>query len=134
MRSSKRVYVVDDDQGVLQSTRWLLEAEGFAIETFSSAAHFLATYDPAMVDCVILDLDMPEMDGLQVQKELRGRADCPPIIFASSCMDASRREQALHGGAIGFLEKPVDDEALCELLRQALERDRQTPGRQPPGK
>jgi len=118
------VHVVDDDAAVLQSARWLLESEGFAVETYSSAEDFLHRSDCPQPECVILDLRMPDMDGLQLQEKLARAASSPPIIFLTGASEVSTCARAMKQGAFGFIEKPVEGEDLLKLARQAIEADR----------
>jgi len=123
MGEKATVFVVDDDPGALRSTRWLLESEGLPVETYSSAREFLAAYDPDRPGCLILDLKMPEMHGLELQEKLPSRGAHLPIIFISGHGDVPNCAEAMKGGAIDFLEKPVDDKRILTLVRQAVERD-----------
>jgi len=119
------VFLVDDDRGALHSLRWLLESEGLAVESFLSASAFLDAYDPRKPGCVVLDVRMPEMDGLELQERMDHQGEHPPIIFVSGHGDVPTCVRAMKGGAVDFLEKPVDDDALLERIRQALARDLQ---------
>jgi len=117
------VFVVDDDPGALRSTRWLLESEDLSVETYTSAGDFLAAYDPERPGCLVLDLRMPDMDGLELQQRLRSRGKHLPIIFVTGSHDVPRSGQAIEAGGAAFLRKPADDEELLKLVRQALEQD-----------
>jgi len=124
VNSDATVYVVDDDPGSLRSTRWLLESVGLSVETYSSAREFLAAYDPGRPGCLLLDLRMPEMDGLDLQKELASRGAHPPIIFVTGYGDVPKCAEAMKTGAIDFLEKPADDKKILSLVRLAMEEGR----------
>ncbi len=124
------VFVVDDDLGALRSMRWLLESEGFCVETFSSSREFLAAYHPDRPHCLVLDLRIPEMDGLELQQRLASQESNPPIIFVSGHGDVAQCARAMRQGAVDFLEKPVDDEALLGRVEEALGEDRRQRGLQ----
>lgn len=125
MTSEPTVFVVDDDSGALKSMQWLLESDGLPAETFSSAAEFLERYDPSRPGCLLFDLQMPEIDGLELQQRIESLGSHSPIIFVSAHGDVRRCAEAMKAGAVDFLEKPTDDEELLQLVRQAIERDRQ---------
>jgi len=131
MNTTDTVHVVDDDAAARRSTRWLLESEGFAVQTHSSAEDFLRRYDPANSGCLILDLRMPGMDGLEVQEELARRRHSPPVVFLTGYGDVPECVRAMKMGAVDFLEKPVDDETLLRVVRHALETKTQGRGREP---
>ena len=125
MSEASTVFVVDDDPGAALSLRWLLEAEGLAVEAYSSAREFLNAYDPQRPGCLVLDLCMPEVDGLELQQRLLARGAPPPIIFVSAHGDVPKCAAAMKAGAVDFLEKPVHHERILALIRRALEQDRQ---------
>ena len=124
MHAKATVFVVDDDPGALRSMRWLLESAGLSVETYSSARAFLAAYAADRPGCIVLDLRMPDMDGLELQNRLASKGVHLPIIFISGHADVPRCAEAMKAGAVDFLEKPADDEQILSLIRQALERDR----------
>jgi RNA polymerase sigma factor (sigma-70 family) len=119
------VLLVDDDPGVLNSLRWLLESEGLEVESFQSAQQFLDEYDPKKPGCVVLDVKMPEMDGLELQERMGMQGDHRPIIFVTGHGDVPTSVRAMRAGAVDFLEKPVDDDTLLERVSQAVARDLQ---------
>jgi len=125
MSSEPAVFVVDDDVNALASLRWLLETEGIPVRTFSSAAEFLESYDPDSIACLILDMRMPGMGGLELQIELVARGTPPPIIFLSGFGDVRHCAAAMKGGAVDFLEKPVSDDQLLGVVRAALKEGQQ---------
>jgi FixJ family two-component response regulator len=115
------VAVVDDDESVRQAVHLLLESVGIAARSFSSAEEFLASGLPGEAACLITDLQMPGMDGLELQARLAADGVGVPIIFITGHGDPRMRAQAKAAGALAFLDKPFDDEALLELVRTALE-------------
>jgi FixJ family two-component response regulator len=118
------VHVVDDDAAVLSSMRWLLESVPFAVETYASAGEFLKRYDGEGPACLVLDLVMPEMTGLELQEALGERGWTLPVIFLTAHATVPTAVTALRNGAIDFLEKPCDDHALIQLVTTALGDDR----------
>lgn len=114
------VYVVDDDASIRQAITWLMESVQLRTETFASAVDFLAAFNPAMRGCVVLDLRMPRMSGLELQEALKS-ADCHlPLIFVTGHGEVSSAVQALKSGAFDFLEKPFSFNRLLERVQAAL--------------
>lgn len=122
--SGPRVYLVDDDASVLRSLQRLVGAAGFATTAFDSAEGFLAAADPDAAGCVVLDLAMPGLDGLALQQALAARGSLLPIVFLTARGDIPASVEAMKRGAVDFLTKPVDGEALLGAIRAAFERDR----------
>ena len=116
------VYVVDDDQGMLDSTLWLLESVGLKGVPFTSGRAFLDACDPSANTCVLLDVRMPGMGGLNVQEEMRARGIGLPIIFVSGHADVPIVVRAFKAGAVDFIEKPYNEQLLLDSVQQALER------------
>ena len=116
------VFVVDDDPSVLRGARRLLRSAGIATKVFASPQEFLANHRPEATGCVILDLAMPGLDGLQVQQVLSDRGSLLPIIFLTGHGDIPASVLAMKRGAVDFLTKPVDDESLLTAIRQAIRR------------
>jgi FixJ family two-component response regulator len=114
------ICVLDDDLSMLKALDRLLKSEGFSVEKFSEPAAFLASIGQASCRLAILDVWMPDMNGLEVQEALLKDSPETRIIFISGRDDLSVRETALNAGAFGFLSKPFDDEALLQLVRKAL--------------
>ena len=114
------VSVVDDDDSVRESLPDLLKEFGFAVCAFSSAQEFLSSDTIGKTKCLILDVVMPGMTGLELQQELRHDGHEIPVIFISAQKDAAIREQAFKQGAVKFLYKPFSDTALLEALNVAL--------------
>jgi FixJ family two-component response regulator len=113
------VFIVDDDAGARNSLRALIEAQGFRVRPYASAAEFLDHYLPGTPGCLITDLQMPGMDGLQLQKAL-GPQESLPIIFITGFGDVPNAVTAIKSGAVDFLEKPFDDAILIETIKYAL--------------
>jgi two-component system, LuxR family, response regulator FixJ len=124
MISDATVFVVDDDAEALRSMRWLLESEGLAVETYLSGEEFLAAYARDRPGCLLLDLCMPEMDGLELQRRLASRGAHLPVVFVSGRGDVAKCTDAMKGGAVDFLEKPADDAKVLAVVHLALEKDR----------
>ncbi|WP_417705069.1 response regulator transcription factor [Pseudomonas sp.] len=116
------VYVVDDDQGMLDSTLWLLESVGLKGVPFTSGRAFLEACDALANACVLLDVRMPGMGGLNVQEEMRARGIDLPIIFVSGHADVPIVVRAFKAGAVDFIEKPYNEQLLLDSVQQALER------------
>lgn len=118
------VHVVDDDTGVRRALALLLSSNGLQVQCHPSAVAFLEHYDPEQPGCLILDVRMPAMSGLELQHELLHRGIQIPIIFLTGHGDVPMAVEALRAGAVDFMEKPFRAEALLAKIREALERDR----------
>lgn len=116
-----RVFIVDDDSAVCESLSALLESEGFAATAFPGATEFLDALKPNPQGCVILDINLPQISGLDLQGMLKERGVDLPIIFLTGFGDVPKATAGLKAGAVDFLEKPVDNEVLLEAVRKALE-------------
>lgn len=117
---SLNLFVVDDDEAVRRSLGMLFLSRGHAVQTFAGGEAFLATANLHDGGCVILDLRMGSMSGLQVFDELRSRASALAVLFLSGNGDIAVAVDAVQNGAFGWLEKPCDDERLLEKVQQAL--------------
>jgi FixJ family two-component response regulator len=117
------VFVVDDYAPVRSSISRLLRAAGFAVAAFASAEGFLTQYDPLIAGCLVLDLAMPALDGLELQRLLAKTGSAMPIIFLTGEGDIPKSVQAMKQGATDFLTKPVNDEDLLAAVRVAIEKD-----------
>ena len=118
------VSVVDDDESVRESLPGLLQEFGFAVRAFSSAEELLASGCIDQTHCLILDIAMPGITGLELQRELELRGQLVPIVFITANRDEAVRRRALAKGAIACLFKPFSDTALLETLQQALRANR----------
>jgi len=114
------IAVVDDDDSVRESLRGLFRSVGFAAQGFASAAAFLQSNDLPRTDCVILDVRMPGMGGLELQRRLVASHPEMPVIFMTAHDDTPTRCLALSGGAVDYLIKPFSEEALLDAVRAAL--------------
>lgn len=119
------VFVVDDDQAVRDSLRWLIESVNLSVETYSSATGFLDDYNIGMVGCLVLDVRMPDMSGLQLQKQLNENKYRLPIIFITGHGDVPMAVRAMKDGAMEFIEKPFSDQELLDCVQTALDKDRE---------
>jgi FixJ family two-component response regulator len=117
------VFVVDDDVSVRESLELLLRTAGWRAETFASAQEFLGRPHPAVASCLVLDVTLPGLSGLDLQKRLAERTDMP-IIFITGHGDVPMTVQAMKAGAAEFLTKPFKDDVLLEAIRSAVERSR----------
>lgn len=114
------VYIVDDDEGVRRALSALLSAIRYNPVAFASPAEFLSKHDPDRPSCLLLDVHMPEMSGLEVQQQLIRSGSMLPVIFMTGYNDISMKALAIENGAFGFLDKPVGKEDLLGLIRSAL--------------
>ena len=115
------IFVVDDDEDVRESMGALLELSGFTVETFDSAGNFLGSGRLGQSGCLIADVRMPDMDGLELQEELSRRKAALPVIIMTGHGDVPLAVRAMKAGAIDFLEKPVEEALLLESVRRALD-------------
>ena len=118
------VFVIDDDSSVLKSLSRLLRSLGFDTETFASAELFLARKHYDGVGCIVLDVRMPGLSGMDLQDELSKADYSMPIIFITGHGNIPMSVQAMKKGAVNFLAKPFDDEELLQAVREAIEKDR----------
>jgi FixJ family two-component response regulator len=119
------VYVVDDDPAVLKSLERLLRAAGFRPETFGAAQEFITQHQAEMPGCLVLDVTMPGFTGLELQQWLARAQDPLPIIFITGYGDVPTSVRAMKAGAVDFLTKPVDEQALLKAIEDALRRGRE---------
>jgi len=119
MNSGRQIYLVDDQPAVLKALSRLLGSAGYAVQSYASASAFLASVDAQAEGCLILDLAMPDMDGLALQQALSERASLLPVIFLTGHGDIDSGVRAMKLGAADFLTKPVDAERLLDAVAQA---------------
>jgi len=124
MSDHARIFVVDDDPGMRDSLRFLLEAQGFEAETYASAREFLAAGGAGKSGCLVADVRMPEMNGLELQQHLAGGGSRLSVILMTGHADVPMAVSAMRAGAFDFIEKPFADDALLDSVRRALERAR----------
>ena len=118
------VYIVDDDEAVRGSLRLLLKSVGLTPSAMGSAREFLAKYDPLQPGCLVLDVRMPEMSGLELQEQLNLQGAIIPVIFITGHGDVPMAVEAMQAGAFDFLQKPFRDQDLIDRIQRALEKDR----------
>ena len=119
------VFIVDDEEAVRDSLQWLLESSGLKVALFDAAEAFLQGYDPAQPGCLVVDVRMPGMSGLELQEKLTELHYSIPVIFITGHGDVPMAVQAVKHGAIDFLEKPFNDKDLLAIIERSLEHDRQ---------
>ena len=133
MHHDQCVYIVDDDEAVRDSLSVLLESKGYAIKSFVSAPEFLAASPTLPVGCLIVDIRMPEMDGLELQQHLTDRSLDFPLIVITGHGDVPLAVRAMKAGAVDFIEKPFASETILSSLEAALSR-LATPSEEDPAK
>jgi two-component system, LuxR family, response regulator FixJ len=126
MRSADTVFIVDDDEAVRESLRLLLETSGYRITTFPSGKLFLEQLPPTARGCVIIDVRMPEIGGLEVQQELKRRGINLPLIVMTGHGDVPLAVRAMKAGATDFIEKPFKDDVMCTAIERALQLDHES--------
>lgn len=117
------VFVVDDDQAVVRSLRWLIESVRLKVETFASVQAFQQGHDASKPGCLVLDVRMPGGSGLELQEWLRVRQHQLPIIFITGHGDVKMAVRAVQAGAFDFIEKPFNDQDLLDRIQKAIESD-----------
>jgi FixJ family two-component response regulator len=118
------VYIVDDDEAFRDSLRWMMRTAGYRVEVYASAEDFLAKHVAGAGACLVLDLRMPGMNGLELQEALMRAGEAIPIVFVTAHGDVALAVRAVKRGAFDFIEKPFKGQALLALVRQALRQDR----------
>jgi len=119
------VFVVDDDAGVRGSIRLLLKSVGIPATPMASAQEFLDSFDPSLPGCLVLDIRMPGMSGLELQQQLNLRGAIIPVLFITGHGDVPMAVEAMRQGAFDFLQKPFRDQDLIDRIQKAVARDRQ---------
>jgi RNA polymerase sigma factor (sigma-70 family) len=120
------VFIVDDDQAMRTSLQWLIESTGMSVKTYDSADAFLTDYYPGRAGCLLLDVRMPGMSGLELQAYLAREGFRIPVILITGHGDVAMAVRAMKAGAMDFIEKPFHDEDLLRSLRNALDHDQKT--------
>ena len=118
------IFVVDDDDAVRTSLRLLLKSVGLPVETFGAAQEFLDAFDADRAGCLVLDIRMPGMSGLELQQRLNEMHAITPIVFITGHGDVPMAVEAMQHGAVDFIQKPFRDQDLIDRINQALEKDR----------
>lgn len=121
MNEHQTVFVLDDDQAARESLRWLLESVGHRVNCHASALEFLESYDGSVPGCLVLDVRMPGMGGLELQYHLLERGWCLPVIVVTGHGDVPMAVRAMKAGAVDFLQKPYNDQTLLDRIQQALD-------------
>ncbi|MER8884880.1 response regulator FixJ [Mesorhizobium sp. M0500] len=131
MAGSNLVHVVDDDVDVRKSLGFLLATANFAVRLYESATAFLATATSSLDGCIVTDVRMPGIDGIEFLRQLRTRGHTIPVIVMTGHADVALAVQAMKEGAADFIEKPFDDEVLIDAIRSALDNRNQADARHP---
>jgi len=116
-------YVVDDDESIRTLWRWLMESNGISVRTFATAAEFIDSYRNGDAGCLVLDLKLPGMSGLELQEYLNRRDIEIPIVFVTGHGDVPAAVSAIKGGAIDFIQKPFSHREVLSIIEKAFERD-----------
>lgn len=127
--SDQLIYVVDDDEALRDSLVWMLESSGYAVRAFDCAESFLEAYALGMTGCIVLDVRMPGMSGLELFEELGRRRCSLPVIFITGHGDVPMAVSALKKGAADFIEKPFAERDMLRLIEQCLEQERASRGK-----
>lgn len=123
--SGSAAYVVDDDESIRALWQWLMQSRGIEVRTFASAADFIAAYRDEGPACLVLDLHLPDMNGLELQQHLSRHAVEIPIVFVTGHGDVPTAVNALKRGAVDFIQKPFDYRRAVQTVEKAIERDRE---------
>ena len=122
MSDKPLVHIIDDEESVRRGASFFLKTSGYAVRTWESGVAFLKEVRHAETGCILLDVRMPEMDGLEVQQQLNERGVTMPVIVLTGHGDVGTAVKAMRAGAVDFLEKPFDTDALHDAIRRAFER------------
>ncbi len=117
------VFVVDDDEAVRESLRFLISSVDLQVKTFASATDFLDAYQPGLQGCLVVDVRMPGMSGLELQRQLSDRSISLPVIIITGHGDVDMAVRAMKSGAFDFIQKPFNDQVLLDLIQAALEKN-----------
>lgn len=121
--SEARVFIIEDDDAVRDSLQMMLESVGRSVEAFASADDFLRIYSPDLAGCIVLDIRMPGMNGMELQRKLNELNSILPIIFVTGHGDVPMAVEAMQQGAVDFVQKPYREQELLDKISQAVERD-----------
>ncbi|QKT02931.1 response regulator transcription factor [Ectothiorhodospiraceae bacterium 2226] len=122
MSPKPTVFVVDDDTAVRESLRWLIESVGLDVHTYASAREFLESMEPSQTGCLVLDIRMPGMSGLELQEALAERGSALQVIIVTGHGDVPMAVRAMKAGASDFIEKPFNDQMLLDRIQQLLKK------------
>ncbi len=121
--NKKQIYIVDDDESVCRALAVLLVTYGFTVDTFTSAEEFFRAVPNSVPGCLILDIHMPGLDGWKAQQRIIESGSKRPVIIISADKNGWFNERALKAGAVGFLQKPFNDQALVDLIKVAFKKE-----------
>lgn len=130
LKPSQVIYIVDDDVDLCKALRWLMESVGLKVEVYYNAIDFLTAYQVTWQGCLLLDVRMPQMSGLQLQEKLIEMGNLIPIIMVSGHGDISMAVRAMKAGAVDFIVKPFNDQLLLEQIQNALVLNKQFENKQ----
>ncbi len=123
MEREPTVMLVDDDDSVRDALKWLIESVDLHVDTYASATEFLESFDPTASGCLVLDVRMPGMSGLELQENLAAHNCGLPVLIITGHADVAMCVRAFEGGAFAFLEKPINQQNLLEQVQKAIEQD-----------
>ncbi len=123
MQREPTVILVDDDDSVRDALKWLIESVDLHVDTYASATEFLESFDPTASGCLVLDVRMPGMSGLELQENLAAHKCGLPVLIITGHADVAMCVRAFEGGAFAFLEKPINQQNLLEQVQKAIEQD-----------
>ncbi|MCK4870974.1 MAG: response regulator transcription factor [Gammaproteobacteria bacterium] len=123
METKPTIFVIDDDKDVIESLKWLLESVNYQVQTFNAADDFLQNFKHMHPSCLVTDIRMPEITGLELQETMLNRKVDVPIIFITAYADVPMAVRAMKLGAVDFLTKPVNNQTLLEAINKALKQD-----------
>ncbi len=130
MTPEPTIFIVDDDQEVREALQLLMDSVGLQARTFASAREYLDAFDPDLPGCLVLDIRMKGMSGLELQEQLNRESLHPPIIMITGHGDVPMAVRAVQAGAVDFIEKPFNDQILLDSVHRALEQDAEQRGRE----
>lgn len=125
MNYNPKVYIIDDDQALCESLSWLIGSIGLVSESFNSAEQFLNMFNTKLQGCILLDIRMPQMSGLELQEQLTARHNSMPLLMITGHGDINMAVRAMKQGAFDFITKPFNDQLLLEQIQKAIAKDRQ---------